>query len=126
MSIFFTKMAPQNKRVPPEDDTLVKFSVYKTDKLRIVELFHPLKLYKKCGFKACESRKAQFTISKRGTRGRARRQKNQQEQLAQINCVLLGYFEAGRRPKVRSIQEVCEELEAEPDAKRTNKNNFLK
>jgi hypothetical protein len=38
---------------------------------------------------------------------------------------LLGYFEAGRRPKVRSIQEVCEELEAEPDAKRTNKNNLF-
>ena len=39
MSIFFTKMAPQSKRVPPEDGTLVKFSVYKTGKLRIVRLF---------------------------------------------------------------------------------------
>ena len=44
MSIFFTKMAPQSKRVPPEDDTLVIFPVYKTDKLRIVELFHTLKV----------------------------------------------------------------------------------
>ena len=28
------------------------------------------------------------------------------------------YFEAGRRLKVRSILDVCEELEAKPDAKR--------
>lgn len=44
MSIFFTKMAPQSKRVPPEDDTLVKFSVYKTGKLRVGELIHSLKV----------------------------------------------------------------------------------
>ena len=28
------------------------------------------------------------------------------------------YFEAGRRLKIRSILDVCEELEAKPDAKR--------
>ena len=34
------------------------------------------------------------------------------------------YFEAGRRLKVRSILDVCEELEAKPDAKRALLGNF--
>ena len=53
MSFFYTKFVSQSKRVPPEDDTLV-----------ILSYFAPLKLYKKRVFKACEARKAQFTISK--------------------------------------------------------------
>ena len=34
------------------------------------------------------------------------------------------YFEAGRRLKVRSILDVCEELEAKPDAKIALLGNF--
>ena len=34
------------------------------------------------------------------------------------------YFESGRRLKVRSILNVCEELEAKPDAKRALVGNF--
>ena len=41
-----------------------------------------------------------------------------------INCVLLSYFETGRRLKVRSLLLANEELETEPDAKRANKTNL--
>ena len=53
MSFFSRQIRLQSKRVPHEDDTLV-----------ILSYFAPLKLYKKRVFKACEARKAQFTISK--------------------------------------------------------------
>ena len=35
-----------------------------------------------------------------------------------LELYIKSYFEAGRRLKVRSILDVCEELEAKPDAKR--------
>ena len=43
-----------------------------------------------------------------------------------IRIILLGYFEAGRRLRMRSILEVCEQSEIKPDAKIANQIILIK
>ena len=45
--------------------------------------------------------------------------------LYQINLGLLGYFEAGRRWRNRSLQNANEDFDIKPDAKITNKTNLF-
>ena len=45
--------------------------------------------------------------------------------LSQINLGLLGYFEAGRRWRNRSLQNANEDFDIKPDAKIANKTNLF-